>query len=422
VKRWVHFARWSLLALAVGPLCGYVTVLFKRMATVSADALYRTTGTYYFLLPIAGAALVAVLYFFLPAASGEGMPAYVRALGRTGERLTLRVTVAKFFSAGAVLASGGSGGMVGPVARITAGLGQDVGNVFRKLGLEAAVVRRAAICGAAGGISAVLAAPVAGALFAVEILYADGINYEDVFPALLSSGAAFLVVYTRPDYQPFLGELERTGELSLEFLPAMIVVAIAATLFGAFFCRFFTFVHGWMRRRVPRLSMRCLFGAVFVVVTAALFGRTVLGAGTAFIRDVVAGGLPEVTGAATAEINPARIAWILLLLAAGKMLATTFTVGSGLSAGLTYPSVLIGAALGSAGARLAGVPVASNLETQYAFAACGISAVLASVMNIPLTSAILVAELFGINQSVPGIIGSVVAYSLARHVVIYRYE
>ena len=417
--------RWCAVGLTVGPLCGYVVVLFKRMATASSGLLYRDPAAWHYVTPLGGALVVALLYLFVPRAAGEGMPAYVDAIRGGKRRLPFTVTVAKFFSAGIVLVSGGSGGMVGPVARITGGLGQDIGAVLERIGLEAGVMRRAAICGAAAGISAVLGAPVAGGLFAVEILYADGISYEDVFPALLSSATAFLVVYTRVDYEPFLGRLQHTGEVNLAYLPAIVAVALAATLFGAGFCVFFSRVREWLYSRIPRLSLRCLFGAAAVVAVAAVFGRGVLGPGTDFLKNIVVGGLPEIRGAGLdglASPSFVAIAGFLLLLCVGKALSTTFTIGSGLSAGLTYPSILMGAALGAAGARLAGVDPAMYLETHYAFVACGVSAVLASVMNIPLTSAILVAELFGLNQSVPGIIGSVAAYSLARDIVIYRYQ
>ncbi|MCD6405803.1 MAG: chloride channel protein, partial [Planctomycetes bacterium] len=281
------------------------------------------------------------------------------------------------------------------------------------------------ICGAAAGISAVLGAPVAGALFAVEVLFADNINYRDLFPALLSSATSFLVVYTRHDYQPFLGHIEHSGFFQLGYLPALVAVGIAATLFGILFCKVFSFVNDRLTKYVPRLSLRCLVGAALVVGTAAAlgpFGRALLGPGIEFIKDIVAGRIPAVQGGPAGDILPARIVVILVFLAAGKMLATSFTIGSGLSAGLTYPSILVGAAVGSAGARLAGVDPAASPETHYAFVACGVAALLASVMNIPLAAAILVAEIFGFNQSVPGIIGSVIAYSLARHIVIYRYK
>jgi CIC family chloride channel protein len=425
LKKAAVLLRWSVIALTVGPACGYLVVLFKRMATSSGNLLYTHTGTWYYVLPLAGGFVAALLYLLVPGAAGEGMPTYVESVRSGEKRLPTRVTVMKFFTSGIVLASGGSGGMVGPMSRVTGGVGQDIGDVLKRLGLDPSVVRRSSLCGAAAGISAVLGAPVAGALFAVEILYADGISYEDVFPALLSSAASFCVVYTRADYAPFLGHLEHTSTFEFSYLPALVAVAVAATAFGALFCKWFSFAREWMYSRLPRLSTRCLFGAVMVVITAVLFGRAVLGPGTGFIEDIVAGRLPEVRGSGLlgAPEGWTRTAAVLLVfLAFGKMFSTTFTIGSGLSAGLTYPSLLIGAAIGAAGGRIAGVEAAASPETHYAFVACGVAAVLSGVMNIPLTAAILVAEMFGLQQSVPGIIGSVIAYSLARHIVIYRYR
>jgi CIC family chloride channel protein len=422
MKKTPMIFRWAIIGLTVGPLCGYVVVIFKDIATASGTVLYTQVSEWYYVLPFGGALVVALLYVFVPGASGEGMPNYVETIRAGNRRFSARVTIAKFFSAAIVLASGGSGGMVGPVSRVTGGIGQEFGALLNRVGFEREVVRRAAVCGASAGVSAILGAPVAGALFAVEILYADGINYEDVFPALLASASSFLVVYTRPGYEPFLGTLRQSGGINLTYLPEIVVLAVVATGVGIVFCRFFSVVRDWMTRHVRTLSIRCLFGAAAVVVSAVVFGRTVLGPGTDFIKDVVQGGLPAVRGSSLAGEAGVRIAGFLLLLALGKMLATTFTIGSGLSAGLTYPSILMGACVGAAGARLAGLDPATNPETCYAFVACGVSALLASVMNIPLTAAILVTELFGLNQSVPGIIGSVAAYSLARHVVIYRYN
>ncbi|MCD6405503.1 MAG: chloride channel protein, partial [Planctomycetes bacterium] len=151
MKRTPLLVRWSIIAVVVGPLCGYAVVLFKRMATASAEMLYQHTGTFYLALPLGGALVVALLYLFVPGAAGEGMPSYVESVRSGDKRLPFKVTIAKFFSAGIVLASGGSGGMVGPVSRVCAGLGQDVGRILPKIGFETTLVRHAAICGAAAG-------------------------------------------------------------------------------------------------------------------------------------------------------------------------------------------------------------------------------------------------------------------------------
>ncbi len=415
--------RWMVVAAAVGPACGYVAVLFKRLTLSAATDLYITRGNFFYLLPLAGAGMVAVLYFYIRDSS-EGGSAYVTALQDGDGRLSASGTLGHFVTAGIVLATGGSGGLVGPMVRVCAGVGQQVSRAVPDSLKDADAFRQAAICGASAGICGILGAPIAGGVFAVELLYADGIRYLDVFPAMLASAGAYAVVYTRADYEPFLGYINHPGGVHIRYLPAFVVLAAAVALFGVLFCKSFALVDRTTRRWVAHPSLRVLLGALLVAGTAWAFGpvgRASLGAGTLFIREIAAGHLPQVSGMPMPANAPLLIAGLLLVLALAKMLATSFTIGSGLSVGLTFPSVYMGASLGAAASQLASAVVPITFETHYAFVACGVAAMLTSVMNIPLAATVLVGEIFGLEQSFVAIIGSVVAFALAKPVVIYHY-
>lgn len=425
MNRFTLLFKWLLIACVIGPLGGLTVIVFKRIATSGNAELYIGKGTLFYLLPIGGSAVVALIYLVVPRASGEGMPIYVESVREGNKRLPFSGTVAHFLAAAVVLASGGSGGMVGPMSRVCSGLGQEVSRVFPQSLLGKTVVRRATICGAAAGIGGILGAPITGGLFAVEILYADGISYVDVFPAMLASATSFLVVSSQPGWERFLGNLEHAGSVDLVFLPALLVLAVVVSGAGAFFSKFFKACSRGLERHVETLSIRVLAGTALLAATAGIFGyvgRASLGAGTQFIREITAGGLPAVRGMPQAATAAGAAAGILVLLALCKILTTTFTVGSGLTAGLTYPSILVGASLGAAGSHIAAMFTQVNIQTHYAFVACGVAAMLASVMNIPLTATVLVGELFGLEHSFVAIIGSVTAFALAKRVVIYPYK
>ncbi len=123
-----------------------------------------------------------VVYRFSPDAAGEGIPSYLYALNRGRARFPLRVTLMKFPAAVFTLIGFGSGGVVGPVGRVSAGLVSLIGSRYGDEHLREERSHTAAVCGMAATL---FHAPIGGGIFAVEIVQRANMRYRDLFPAVL---------------------------------------------------------------------------------------------------------------------------------------------------------------------------------------------------------------------------------------------
>ncbi len=165
-----------LTSLIVGICSGLGAVLFRHLIDWLQNLAYEDISgmmeEYYplhlILIPAAGGAFVGPLvYYFAREAKGHGVPEVMESLELRGGRIRPRVVVVKSLASSICIASGGSVGREGPIAQIGSALGSIVGQVLK---LSEDRVRTLVACGAAGGIAATFNAPIAGAVFALEVL------------------------------------------------------------------------------------------------------------------------------------------------------------------------------------------------------------------------------------------------------------
>jgi CIC family chloride channel protein len=120
------------------------------------------------LIPAIGGLIVGILiYKYAQEAKGHGVPEIMEAVALRGGRIRPRVAVVKALASSVCIGTGGSVGREGPIAQIGSALGSTVGQL---LNLSDERVRNLVACGAAGGIAATFNAPIAGALFALEVI------------------------------------------------------------------------------------------------------------------------------------------------------------------------------------------------------------------------------------------------------------
>ena len=165
-----------LMAVSVGLIGGIGAVLFRYLILGSHEFFFRGgrwalpfLGEYYvILLPVIG--LVIVTYIvrkWAPEAQGHGVPEVMYAVKKEGGRIRPRVAVIKAFASAICIGSGGSVGREGPIVQIGCTFGSMVGRV---LGLNEDRVKLMVACGAASGVAGTFNAPIAGVLFALEVI------------------------------------------------------------------------------------------------------------------------------------------------------------------------------------------------------------------------------------------------------------
>lgn len=323
---------------------------------------------------------------FAPEVSGDGVPAATESLMVRGGHIRGRVAPLKLIATTFTVGLGGSAGREGPIVQIGAAIGSWISRRFH-LGEDQ--VRSLVAAGAGAGIGASFNAPIAGMLFALEVILVSFAPRHMSAVVIASVAAA---ITSQSLVGPELGlnagayGLNSFAELGLYALLALVIVAV-----GVFFLRFLDTAETFAHRHAERLSW----------LRPALAGVVV--AGLIFVEPALFGTGQEVTNRLLLDEQVTAITgtggelwWVLLLLAVAKAVATSVTISSGASGGAFMPSLFMGAAVGTGFARLASEfwPGESILDPG-AFAVVGMAAMFSVVGRAPLTAILIVFEVTG---------------------------
>ncbi len=377
----------SLLAVVVGLVSGLVAVLFRQLIALMQNLfLFRQLslgdylspldhvwGGWIILIPALGGLLVGLLtYFFAPETKGHGVPEVLEAAAVKGGRMRGRVVPVKAVATAVCLGSGGSTGREGPVVQICAAAGSYMAQIFH---MRSELTKILLACGATGGIAASFNTPIAGVLFALELVALE-FKTRSFIPLVIAAVFATLVSRT------FLGDMpgfivpEYTLISHYELLIYLllgILAGLVAILFIDTSYRVEAFFNGL---NMPSY-LKPVLGGVLVGLLA-LFLPEILGGGYDTVSDVLLGKLGF---------------GLCLLLVFGKILAVSLTLGSGGSGGVFAPSLFIGAMLGGAIGALFHHYFPENTASAGAYALVGMAAVFAGVSRATLTAIIILFEM-----------------------------
>jgi CIC family chloride channel protein len=259
-------------ALIVGIGAGLGAVLFRRMIAAVHRLSYEglagiMEGFYPFyllIIPDLGGAIVGPLvYRFAREAKGHGVPEVMEAVALRGGRIRPRVAIVKSLASAICIGTGGSVGREGPIAQIGSALGSTIGQLFR---LSDERVRNLVACGAAGGIAATFNAPIAGAIFALEVIL--GRLHAVYFGAVVISAVTADVVA-----QAFEGDLRAFAmpEYALVSpweLALYTLLGVLAALVAVGFTRLLYLSEDlWDKLRIPEYVKPALGGVLLGVVS-----------------------------------------------------------------------------------------------------------------------------------------------------------
>ena len=431
-----------LLAIVVGAVAGVGALLFEYGAAwtvriaLEAVAGYAPEGPrgevelveqqgeheivwwWLLLLPAFGCLLSAQLsQWFAPEAKGHGTDAAIYSYHHKGGRVRGRVPILKGICSALTLGFGGSGGKEGPIAQIGAGFGSFLG---QRLGLSDKACRTLLAAGMAGGVGAIFRAPFAGALFAAEILYRDAeLESETVIPAFLSSATAYCV------FCGWLGEFGVLFELGADFefdnvLEMLPYTLLALVLLPATW--FYVRVFYGTERLLGRLPLPT---AATAAIGGLLTGAVALLAWHLVDDERALAVLSSGYGVLQQTLDGDVIGWsgvgLLLLVAVGKVLATSFTIGSGGSAGVFGPSMVIGGAVGGAvGIICHELGLVENPACLCIVGMCGF---FAGAAKTPISTIVMVTEMTGSYQLLlPAVWVCGLTFLLSGRVALYQKQ
>src|SRR5579883_1149166 len=342
------------------------------------------------LIPALGGILSGLLVFtFAPEAEGHGTDSVIEAYHHKQGYIRPRVPLVKIVASAITIGTGGSGGREGPIAQIGAGFGSLLADVLRFRPAERRVLTAA---GMGAGIAAIFRAPLAGALFAAEVLYwSPEFEAEVIIPA----GIASVVSYTT--YGAFYGWKPLFAMPDLSFndprqLVAYLGLAVLMAALAMLYTRTFYGITGAFHRwKIPRHLKPAVGGLVTGAIGLILyfaFGRdtavlAVLSFGYGAIQRALSDGASASFG-------------VLVAVALGKILTTSFTIGSGGSGGVFGPSMVIGGCGGGAlGIVLHHLLPESMVPPLAAFVIVGMAGFFAAAAKTPFSTLVIVTEMTG---------------------------
>jgi CIC family chloride channel protein len=376
----------ALLAVAVGLAGGFGAVGFRYLINFfqtlayGADSdlleLVQTIPWYYRLcIPALGGLIVGPLVYFLAReAKGHGVPEVMEAVALKGGVIRKRVVVVKSLASAISISTGGSVGREGPIVQIGSAIGSVLGQVMK---VSADRMRTLVGCGAAAGIAATFNAPIAGSMFALEVILGD-FGLATFSPIVIASVVATAVS------RAFLGDT-----------PAFIVPA-------------YELVSAW---ELPLYLVLGLFCAVVgVTFTQTLyriedvfdnfnFPEYLKGTIGGLILGAVALLFPHILGVGYGAIDMALMQqlswWLLLVLVLVKILATSVTIGSGGSGGIFAPSLFLGAMAGGFFGAVTHHLLPNVTASPGAYSIVGMGAVVSATTHGPLAAILILFEMTG---------------------------
>lgn len=336
----------------------------------------------------------AIVYTFAPEAEGHGTDAAIDAFHNRRGMIRARIPIVKTIASAITIGTGGSGGREGPIAQIGAGFGSYLATILK---LPARDRRILLAAGVGAGVGAIFRAPLAGALFAAEILYSDAdLEADVIIPAATASIISYSVyclslpetVRFMPLFGSDLGQLR--FENPLQLLPYGVLSVILVVV-GVAYIKVFYGAHALFKQLpIPRMLRPALGAALAGIIGVALFhgwrrdprAFAVLGTGY--------GTLQEALGSASSVGIP-----LLLTIAVVKIITTALTIGSGGSGGVFGPSMVIGGCVGSAFGLMCHSLWPEIAPAPEAFAIVAMAGFFAGCAHAPFSTIIMVSEMTG---------------------------
>jgi CIC family chloride channel protein len=370
--------------------------------------LERTPWPLILLVPaLGGLGSGLIVQRMTPTHTGHGVSEVMEAVARNRGIIPKGVVLWKALAAAICTGAGGSVGREGPLAQIGAGVGSGLG---QWLGLGRGELNVLVGAGAAAGIAASFNAPIAGAMFALEIVLGEfGIRTFSpiVFASVMGTVTARTLLGTGAE----VTHASYTLVSGLEILPYAGLGIVCGLLSIAYMLSLSRVEHAFRGDAAGRLG-RYLKG-VSPALKPAL-GGLALGCVGLVAPRLLGTGYPTMNAALTGQLSGPLLAGICL----GKIVATSLTLGSGGQGGSFFPATFIGAAGGGAFGAFVHSIAPRFTAAQGAYALVGMGAVVAGATQGPLTGIVMLFELTGDYEIIlPLMVACILSTSLVRLVM-----
>lgn len=385
----ISVVKWIILAIGIGIVTGFSSTVYVK-ALNAAIGLNRYSSYFFLLMPLGFLLSALMVKYMSPGAVVPGTALAIEAVNKSFGKISFLSIPVKFLASILTIATGGSAGKEGPCVFIGGGLASFFSDIFR---FDASDRRKLVICGMCGGFASVFGAPLAGAMYGLEVITIGTILYDVMLPAFVS-GIISYHVSSSLGVTYFYNPINIVPVFSKLFFLKVIVAGI---FFG--FCAFLL-IEGLKTGKAVfkkiRLSMplKSLLAAVVLIVLTLLISRHPLGLGLEVMES---------------SFKEGYIPWYDFLL---KIFYTSVTLNFGGMGGKVTPIVFIGATAGNMFGRVMNMDPAMT-------SAIGFVSVLAGASNTPVAASILAVELFGSDIAPYAAIACVISYIITGHRSVY---
>ena len=375
-----------MMGIVVGVAGGYGAVGFRYLINFIQSIAYGSSAELLdvvqsipwhmrIVIPAIGGLIVGpIVYFFAREAKGHGVPEVMYAVALKQGIIRKRIVFIKALVSAVCIGTGGSVGREGPIVQIGSAVGSTIGQFFN---VSTNRMRTLVGCGAAAGIAATFNAPIAGSIFALEIILGE-FEITSFSPIIISAVSATAISRYYLGNIPAFILPQYVLHSPLEF-PLYAILGILSALVAVGFTLFlYRAEDAWDSVPFPEY-LKALLGGVIMGTMGLVF--------------------PQVLGVGYGAIDLALMVklswWFMALLVIFKILATSITIGSGGSGGIFAPSLFMGAMTGGAFGTVVHLFFPSVAVSPGAYAVVGMGAVVAATTHGPLQAILIIFEMTG---------------------------
>ncbi|MFP5213844.1 MAG: chloride channel protein [Acidobacteriota bacterium] len=393
-------------AVAVGLVVGGGTLLFEKSLEYSSKFFWVTLpewlGNHTVLLvlaPCLGALLLVPFIVLFPRdATTDGVPATMEAVALHNGLMRWSNSFLRMVMSAITLGSGGSAGSEGPIIQIGSALASGVGQSLRVSGNRLRVIVG---CGAAAGLASIFNAPIAGVLFALEVVLGE-FNVHSFSPIVIASvvATAFSRAFTTHGHSLWVlpYEMFNPWEIGLYALMGALTGCVSVV-----FIRIMEHMEHFFRYRVRlHKALKPAVGGLCVGIIGLAYPQ-VYGYSYDPIIHAISGDIPLA---------------LLVTLIGIKIVATGFTLGSGGSGGILCPSLFLGAMTGSASGTVFKYLFPNLVSDPGGYGVVGMGAMLGAAIQAPMTAIIMIFELTNVYSVIlPMMIACITATLVQKSIV-----
>ena len=403
-----YIVKWFFYILPVSIVVGSMVALFLWLLDLATVTRWNN-GWLLYLLPLVGVAIVA-LYKMKGKNTDAGNNLVMDEIHKAGGGIPYRMAPFVLITTVITHLFGGSAGREGTAVQIGGSVAQFFGN---KMGLKNDDLRILLMTGIAAGFGAVFGTPIAGTIFALEVLAIGRIKYDALLPCFFAAVIADIVCsmygIQHTHYQINFHEQASLGFFNLKFdYKILLWVTISAILFGLTSYLFSELSHNIKRVAHKYIKWKYaipLIGGIVIILLTFIAGTS----------DYLGLGVTTQSGVGSSIVNAFKPSGVNTYSWLWKIIFTVVTLSTGFKGGEMTPLFFIGAALGNIIAQFAGMPI-------DLFAALGFIAVFAGATNTPLACTFMGVELFGGEHVIYFALACFIAYYFSGHSGIYTSQ